>query len=311
MPNNTSELVKFRKKTFESHCLNLLATLLEDWAKNTLINKTAPDYHNNDNTPLIIFIEDRIECLSLLRFSILNSLIMCRLKMPVIVYTTKSKISAFESSLEDLNSWVEVLPINDESIENMNIDNYNKLLKDSRFWNKIPSISILIVHIDALLIEPIDFKFFKYDLVGAPWSMKKQISTNFYTYSEDLSYEMYNQWETMQFCQAIPNDIPFGNGGLSIRNTKKMALICDSVPSNKSEPEDYYFSKALFLRRNNSNLPTINEARRFSCETDYFHSIGSHASHLYLKAEEQARIYERHFIHLISLVTASSKNNNK
>jgi hypothetical protein len=54
-------------------------------------------------------------------------------------------------------------------------------------------------------------------------------------------------------------------------------------------------------------LPTINEARRFACESDYFHSIGSHASHIYLKAEEQARIYERHFINLIALIKASSK----
>ena len=309
MPDDTSHLVQFRKLTFESHCLNLLLVLLEGWAKNTLINKTAPDYHNNDNIPLIIFIEDRIESLRLLRFSILNSLIMCRLRMPVILYTTKSKLSYFKSSLEDLKDWVNVLPINDESIESMNINNYNKLLKNSCFWNNLPSRSILIMHIDAILIEPIEFSFFNYDYVGAPWSSQKFISTKFPTYSEDLSEEIQSYWETRALTSHIPVDLPFGNGGLSIRNAKKMALICDLEPSDKEEPEDLYFSRSL--RKHNGHLPTINEARRFACETDYFHSIGSHASHIYLKAEEQARIYERHFINLIALIQASSKNNTK
>ena len=306
MPENQiNKLIQFRKLTFEAHCKILLSGLLEDWAKNSLINKTAPTYNYEDKIPLIIFIEDRIESLPLLRFSILNTLIMCRLKMPVIVYTTKSKLSSFKSLLEDLNEWVNVLPINDESIENINNANYNRLLKDSSFWNQIPAKSILTMQIDAILIEPIDFTFFNYDYVGAPWSRNKSISTKFYTFSEDLSHETSNHWETLTFNKGCPNDIPFGNGGLSIRNTKKMAFICDSEPSEEGEPEDIYFSRAL--RKNNSTLPTINEARRFSCESDYFHSIGSHASHLYLKAEEQARIYERHFINLIALIQASKK----
>ena len=161
MPENQiNQLMQFRKLTFEAHCKILLSGLLESWAKNSLINKTAPTYYDKDKIPLIIFIEDRIESLHLLRFSILNTLIMCRLKMPVVVYTTKSKLFSFKSLLEDLNDWVTVLPINDESIENMNINNYNKLLKNSHFWNQIPAKSILIMHIDAILIEPIDFNSF-------------------------------------------------------------------------------------------------------------------------------------------------------
>ena len=161
MPENQiNKLIQFRKLTFEAHCKILLSGLLEDWAKNSLINKTAPNYNYEDKIPLIIIIEDRIESLPLLRFSILNTLIMCRLKMPVIVYTTKSKLSSFKSLLEDLNEWVNVLPINDESIENINNANYNRLLKDSSFWNQIPAKSILTMQIDAILIEPIDFTFF-------------------------------------------------------------------------------------------------------------------------------------------------------
>ncbi len=307
--NYNDKLIQFRKFTFEAHCKIILSALLENWAKNILINKSAPNSSNKEGVNFIIFIEDRMDSLTLLRFSILNSLIMCRLKMPVILYTTKAKVSYFKSSLEDLKNWVDVLPINDKSIENMNIDNYNKLLKNSCFWNNLPSRSVLIMHIDAILIEPIEFSFFDYDYVGAPWSIRKYISTNFPTYSEDLSEEIYNHWETRVFSKRMEVEIPFGNGGLSIRNTKKMALICDLESSDEEEPEDLYFCRSL--RKHNAHLPTINQARRFACESDYFHSIGSHASYLYLKSEEQARIYERHFINLIALIQASSQNNTK
>ena len=150
---------------------------------------------------------------------------------------------------------------------------------------------------DAILIEPMDFSLFKYDYIGAPWSPEKRISSMFHAYSEDLSNELYSFWETINLNPGTPKNIAFGNGGLSIRNTEKMAFICNLEPSAEDEPEDLYFSRSL--RKHNSNLPIINEARRFACETDYFNSIGSHSSYLFLKAEEQAKIYERHFIHLI------------
>tara|TARA_Y100001968_G_scaffold325506_1_gene366853 strand:+ start:647 stop:1603 length:957 start_codon:yes stop_codon:yes gene_type:complete len=300
--NYLKNLLEFRKLSFESHCKIILSGLLNPWAKTNLA-KALPSGNDKENNKLIIFVEDRINSLTLLRFSILNSLLMCRLKMRVIVYTTEVQLSTFRSSLKDLDNWVDVLPIHDESIKTINIDNFNKLLKDSDFWKNIPSKSVLMMQIDAILIEPIEFSYFKYDYVGAPWCIRKSTSIMFYNYSNDLSREISNNWETLSFCVNNPIDIPFGNGGLSIRNTEKMASICDLEESDAEEPEDFYFSK--FLLKYKSNLPTINEARRFACETDYYQSFGSHASHLYLKAEEQARIYERHFTHLISLIQSS------
>ena len=89
-------------------------------------------------------------------------------------------------------------------------------------------------------------------------------------------------------------------------NTKKMALMCALEDSKEKEAGDLFFSRCL--RKYKANLPTLNDARRFSCELEYFHTIGSHASHIYLKAEEQARIYERHFIHLLALINASNED---
>tara|TARA_B100000579_G_scaffold403487_1_gene387539 strand:+ start:1210 stop:2157 length:948 start_codon:yes stop_codon:yes gene_type:complete len=305
---NFDELLKFRKYTFRSHCRIILSGILEKWSKNILAKKIPPKSNKKEEIPIIIYIEDRIDTnnLMLLRFSILNTLIMCRLKLSVIIYTTKSKLSALEKKFENLKAWVKFLPIENELIENINMLNFNNLLKNSSFWNQIPSKSILMMQTDAILIEPLDFSLFKYDYIGAPWSSGKYISSMFHTYSEDLSYELHSFWESRPFSKK-PTNLTFGNGGLSIRNTEKMAFICDLETSYEGEPEDVYFSRSL--RKYGSNLPTINEARRFSCETDYFESIGSHASYLYLKAEEQAKIYERHFIQLIALIEASSKNN--
>ncbi len=303
--NHYSKLLQFRKLTFEAHCKILLSGLLDDWSKKTLMKKIPPKSSEKENTPLIIYIEDRIEYLKVLRFSILNSLIMCRLKMRVIVYTTNSKLSYLQSFFKDISAWVNILSLDEELIESINISSYNKLLKNSLFWSQIPSESILLMQIDALLIEPIEFSFFKYDYIGAPWTHEKNISTMFYTYSEDLLNEVYSHWETLVFNKGLSHEMKFGNGGLSIRNINKMKLICELESSSEDESEDKYFSRCL--KKHNANLPTINEARRFSCETEYFHSFGSHNSHLYLRAEEQAKIYERHFINLMALLNASRK----
>ena len=83
----------------------------------------------------------------------------------------------------------------------------------------------------------------------------------------------------------------------------KMFEICNLHPSNNNEPEDLYFSR--LLKSNKSNLPSSEKARAFACESEYFDSFGSHASQLYLKPEEQGRIYSRHFSHLTGIVMSS------
>ena len=75
------------------------------------------------------------------------------------------------------------------------------------------------------------------------------------------------------------------------------------VNRNKSfpqEPEDVFFSRHI---RNYSNkIASLETAERFSCESRYTESTGAHASHLYLKACDQAKIYERHFKSVVGLI---------
>ena len=129
----------------------------------------------------------------------------------------------------------------------------------------------------------------------------------FNMYSKDLTEELQPYWHTSVLNQGLNKEVCFGNGGFSVRDVECMKNICNNEHDlNIQEPEDVFFSR--LLKKYKCKIPSLKVARSFSCETDYQESIATHASHLYLKPEEQAKIYERHFINLVALVTASSTN---
>tara|TARA_B100000700_G_C15008325_1_gene839694 strand:+ start:932 stop:1879 length:948 start_codon:yes stop_codon:yes gene_type:complete len=302
----TTFITDYAKAKFEFHCMYLMNSVLNKWTKEVLLKDKYPLVVNNPNKPLIIFIDDRPT--EILRFTIINSLIMCRLKMKGVLYTLQSKVSALKDFLYDLKDWVDVVPINDNDIKTFAGKNYSHLLKRKSFWEQIPSNKVLIVQTDALLIEPIDFSIFNYDYVGAPFTPGKFSSIPIYTYSSDLMRECGVTWITLKFQMhdiLLSGKVLFGNGGLSVRNTSQMINMCNIEPkiNNEPEPEDIYFGR--LLSSNKGKLPSLRDARRFACESEYFDSIGSHASHLYLKDEEQAKIYARHISHLNGIITAS------
>ena len=74
------EFISYRTLVFENHCNILLTHHLNPWVKNQLFKKTFPC--ENENDKYIVYIESRE---NLLRFSVLNSLIMCRLKIKIII----------------------------------------------------------------------------------------------------------------------------------------------------------------------------------------------------------------------------------
>ena len=94
-----------------------------------------------------------------------------------------------------------------------------------------------------------------------------------------------------------------GNGGHSIRSVKFMITTSSTKESVFSEPED------IFYARNSKDypglFPSVEEAKKFCCETSYSFSHSSHASHLYLECHHQAEIYERHIKHLASIYNAN------
>ena len=120
---------------FEAHCKYLMNSTLNEWTKDILLSNKYPLIIQKDDNPLLIFFEDRAT--EILRFTILNSLIMCRLRMKGILYTVPSKVALLKDFLSDLKDWVDIIPVKD--LETFAGLNYSNLLKKTSFWENIPA----------------------------------------------------------------------------------------------------------------------------------------------------------------------------
>lgn len=135
------------------------------------------------------------------------------------------------------------------------IEQYNKLLTSREFWEEIEEENILIIQHDSALLRRGIEEFYKFDYIGAPI-----------------------KW--LEF--------PAMNGGLSFRHKSAMLKVIDSVKYNR-ENEDLYFCRGLSDLK--LNLPTFEEAKKFSCETIFnYGSLGYHAIEKYLTPEECYKI---------------------
>ena len=110
---------------------------------------------------LIIFIDSRPTYL--LRFCVLNSLLMTGFKYKSIVYTSNSSFDEMCALFSDICDFVEIVNLDLFGVKKLDRNSYNALLKRSDFWSAIPASSILLTQVDALLIEPLPDYFFQYD----------------------------------------------------------------------------------------------------------------------------------------------------
>lgn len=139
------------------------------------------------------------------------------------------------------------------NVVNLNNTTYNNLLVSNLFWqiliNKFKCEHCLIFQIDTLLLKNNIDDFLKYDYVGAPWSIK------------------------------FKGVLEVGNGGLSLRNTRKMLYICENVKYNGYDNEDIYFSLACIQLK--LNVPSKEEAKKFSIESLFYEDpMGLHNPHV-------------------------------
>jgi hypothetical protein len=123
------------------------------------------------------------------------------------------------------------------NVNNLTIEDYNKLLVSKEFYEKIPTEIILIFQTDTIICE--DSKllindYLKYDYVGAPWNHL---------------------------------EMKVGNGGLSLRRKSKMIEIIEKCEYKENTNEDLFFSdncENIYV-----NIPLSDDAKHFSVETVY------------------------------------------
>ena len=300
--NQEEALRSFKVNGFNSHVNYSLKEFLNPWCTDCLKKFSLPEKGFHKEIKAII-VEDRPS--NLLKFCILNTLLMCRLKIRISIYTISKSVKELSLLFSGLEEWVEIIDLGKLNISSLNRITYNNLLKTSEFWDLARAEKVLVIQTDSLIIDPFDFSFFNFDFIGSPW-VRNKISISFPVFSKDLLNQKGIYWAHEEFNMDINMSLLIGNGGLSIRNTRIMKKICESELSYKGEPEDVYFSR--YLAKYSEKIPQIDIAKRFSCETEYYPSIGSHASYLYLSCSEQAEIYDRHFKNLIGLTLASYEN---
>ena len=183
-----NNLKKYREHIFRSHAQYILKTYLEDWIKKIDVHPPAKSISYT-----AIIIEDRPS--ELLKFSIYNTLLMSGLRVKVVLFTTHASFMQMQELFGNLKQWLTVIELDfiDQDINKINRINYNNILKSSIFWEFLPTRNILIFQTDALLIEPLDFKIFNYDYVGAPFANNKYLSTSFPHIIESSVYEKVAQ----------------------------------------------------------------------------------------------------------------------
>jgi hypothetical protein len=152
---------------------------------------------------------------------------------------------------EDLQNYKHKIKLINLNVDNLEISDYNKLLKSLEFYDNIPTETFLIFQTDTAICSKNKEKindFLDYDYVGAPW-----------------------------------RDNKIGNGGLSLRKKSKMIEIIKNKAFS-DENEDVYFS---FY----DNLKVPKDGKPFSVESSYYDSpFGIHKAWYHLNDDEQHKL---------------------
>ena len=155
-----------------------------------------------------------------------------------------------------LSNYKNRITLKNLNVNNLTINDYNKILVSKKIYNDIPTEVFLIFQTDSIICKEykdlINF-YIKYDYVGAPWI----------------------------------NDKKVGNGGLSLRRKSKMLEIINNCKYD-NKPEDMYFSLSCpYIYR---NKPSFDDAKHFSVETVYDDiSFGVHKPWIHFKDEEMKK----------------------
>jgi hypothetical protein len=190
---------------------------------------------NQDAQYTAIIIEPREhKALSLVLKSFLNNLSE---NWNVIVFHGNKNLQYVQDIItNDLVEHKKRIKLINLNVDNLTIDDYNKILLSESFYDNIPTEVFLVFQTDTLINDKNKDKineFLQYDYVGAPWKY--------------IGYQV-------------------GNGGLSLRRKSKMIEKIRKCPYN-GEPEDLFFADDKCVKL---NKPHFEKAKEFSVETLYY-----------------------------------------
>jgi predicted protein tyrosine phosphatase len=236
--NNIFDIISNNKKEYFRYiCYRYL---------NYIRNKKINIDYNSSNHNETVFIE--FEILHHIEFNIRN---MCN-QLPNWKHTIicgTDNYSYIKNICKNISEKINIINLD---INNINIDEYSKLLTSKYFWDLFTGNHILIHKEDSLIFNGKDIdKWLKYDYVGAPW-LKGTYKHNYLV----------------------------GNGGFSLRKKSKMIYICNNYDINnykifdftkkymsdnnlKIIPEDCFFVKCI-VDNNLGLIPPYEEAIYFS-----------------------------------------------
>ena len=112
------------------------------------------------------------------------------------------------------------------------IKNYNHMLTSVAFWEQFTEEHILIIQPDTVCLSPLDERFFRYGMIGAPCGKLDKFTMN---------------------------------GGLSLRQRSVM-LECLHATPELAEPEDVFFTRVI-RDRALAPVPNLLTAMEFSVES--------------------------------------------
>jgi hypothetical protein len=175
------------------------------------------------------------------------------LEWDLYIFCGKTAEDYIKETVKNIKRKVIILPLDKD---NLNADEYNALLKQESFYNKINAEDILIFQSDTALCNGSPFNiedFTKYDYIGC--SVNNTSIGNFQT-----------PW----------NDMPFyGVGGLSFRK-KSFVMKCLETRKDKLQlAEDVFFSDCV---NDSPNKPPTAKVLSEFCTQNQFHekSFGAH-----------------------------------
>ena len=126
----------------------------------------------------------------------------------VILHGNKIKIILENLCKNELKAYNSRIQMHNLNVDNLSLEDYNKLLTSKHFYDYIPSEHFLIFQTDSIICKSFNkyiYNFLQFDYVGAP----------------------HKNW--------------VGNGGLSLRKKSKMLEVLDKDSRKENENEDRVF----------------------------------------------------------------------